>query len=140
MSEWHYMKKEKPEKPGYYQVAVEAYVSLSGRYCNKDGKEHIKKFGDNSPAVCYWNGEKWEKGEDTSLFLDCIDGIRLIKTDTIYAWADVFLSNVPEVLYPSKPITINPADYHLTEGQLKNFLQDYKHDYERNTLREVIEV
>ena len=137
MAQWHCMEKEPPKKPGYYQVAVEAYVTLTNQYLNKDGKEHLKKFGDNFPAVCYWNGEIWESDEDTSLLLDCTDGSRLIKTDTIYAWADVFLPDVPETLYPSEPITINPADYHLTEGQLKNFLQDYKRNYEKNNQEEI---
>ena len=123
--QWHYMNEEPPKKPGFYQVAVEACVTYMNHYANKDGKGHIKKFGEGYAAICYWDGGKWcVEVNDYSLEVDAIGG-PIGANDTIYACADALLS-IPKVKRSGKSITISPADYHLTNEQLKALLQDYK--------------
>lgn len=127
ITQWHYMTKEPPKKAGYYQVAVEPGVILTDRYANKDGKEHLRKCGNSYPAVCFWDGQKW----DNKLSLEIDDASGAIgENETIYAWTDVFSSDIPDVICPDKPVTINLSDYHMTEAQLKAFLNDYKRSYE----------
>ena len=135
MAEWHYMAKEPPKKTGYYQVAVDPGVILTDRFASKDGKEHLRKRGNSYPAVCFWDGKAW----DNKLSLEIDDaGGAIWENETIYAWTDVFSSDVPNAEYPDKSVTINLSDYHLTEAQLKAFLNDYKENYEyESKMREV---
>lgn len=133
ITQWHYMTKEPPKKAGYYQVAVEPGVILTDRFANKDGKEHLRKCGNNYPAVCFWDGQKW----DNKLSLEIDDASGAIgENETVYAWTDVFSSDIPDVIYPDKPVTVNLSDYHMTEAQLKAFLNDYKENYEFESERQ----
>ena len=68
----------------------------------------------------FWDGEEWKKQEGSSVNLD--DSCAMSKSDHIYAWADVILPT-PKMIYPSRKIEIDPADYYLTEGQLMDFLK-----------------
>lgn len=82
--------------------------------------------GNSYPAVCFWDGKAW----DNKLSLEIDDASGAIgENETIYAWADVFSSDIPDVAYPDKSITIKLSDYHLTEAQLKAFLNDYKENF-----------
>lgn len=127
MSEWQYIEKDgNPKNKGYYLVAIEQYVSFSDRI-EDDRENRIKTYGEAQRGICCWDGKEWMKQECQSFNID--DSCAICKSDHIYAWADVILSP-PKMIYPSRKINIDPADYHLTEGQLINFLKSYKRSFE----------
>lgn len=130
MSEWHYIEKDgNPTRGGFYLVACETYISFADDL-DDNGKNHIKAYGKPYRGLCFWDGVEWQEDECNSFNIDDGGACCLCKEDDIYAWADVILSP-PKMIYPSRKINIDPADYHLTEGQLINFLKDYKKSFER---------
>ena len=129
MSEWNYIEKDgNPEKIGYYLVACETYVSFSDD-CEDDENNRIKKYGEPFRGISYWSGKRWSHDQYDSFNIDDSTECGLSDADHIYAWAQVV--EAPKMIYPSRKIEINPAEYHLTEAQLMNFLNDYKRSFER---------
>lgn len=129
MSEWHYIEKDgNPKTKGFYVVACEAYVSFANDLYD-EGENHIKAYGEPYRGLCFWDGAKWMENETNSFNIDdcCLAG--LCKDDHIYAWADA-IPKTPKMIYPSRAIEIDPSEYHLTEKQMMDFLNDYKRSFE----------
>lgn len=131
MSRWRYIETDGyPKKSGYYEVAIEQNLTFYDRTCDHEDPNRIHAFGDGPyTGICYFNGSEFEIDSEGSS-LNMKDETYLCSSDHIYAWADV-LVQAPKQIYPSKPVKIDPAEYHLTENQLLDFLQDYKRSYER---------
>ena len=134
MNKWHYIEQDgNPTENGYYEVDIEQEVTYADRWWsddpNKTNKIHACEY-DTTIGVCYWSNDKKEWYYNSCSLSIGGDESQLCESDHIYAWANVLL-NAPKMIYPSRKIEIDPSEYHLTESQLKDFLNDYKLSYER---------
>lgn len=121
---WNYIEKDgNPEKQGYYLVACDAYVSYSYDVVDQ-ANGIVMAHGEPFRCISYWDGKKWSHSQYDSFNIDDDNECKLRDTDHIYAWANI--EETPKMIYPSRKVEIDPANYHLTESQLMNFLNDYK--------------
>lgn len=126
MSEWHYVEKDgNPKAKGFYVVACETYVM----FADDEDENCIKALGKPYRGLCFWDGAKWMKDGCNSFNIDDRDTAGLYDADHIYAWADA-IPKTPKMIYPSRTIEIDPSEYHLTENQMMDFLNDYKRSFE----------
>lgn len=129
MSEWHYVEKDgNPKAKGFYVVACEAYVSFADDSYD-EGENRIEAYGEPYRGLCFWDGAKWKENETNSFNIDDCCSAGLCEADHIYAWADA-IPKTPKMIYPSRTIEIDPSEYHLTEKQMMDFLNDYKRSFE----------
>ena len=129
MSKWHYVEKDgNPKAKGFYIVACETYVTFADDSYDEE-ENRIEAYGEPYRGLCFWDGAKWMESENNSFNIDdcCSAGLR--KNDHIYAWADA-IPETPKMIYPSRTIEIDPSEYHLTEKQMMDFLNDYKRSFE----------
>lgn len=130
MNKWKYIETDGyPKKNGYYEVAIEQSVTFYDNTCSDDPKENSRIHAYDGPitGICVFNGKRFVTGDGS---LNMEDEMMMCDADHIYAWADVLLP-APKQIYPSNPVKIDPAEYHLTESQLIDFLEDYKRSFER---------